>query len=139
MAIGANWAEIWKPVWKPVWTQTAAEPPVPGPGPIQGESGGGKTFWPGYIPPRKKKKKEEEQEVVVEIAVEEIKQERIVKYVAVQPAQSSYFCDNTEIMQAVQPLIKLLENNAIRSRIVKQKIEELEEEEDIIAIVKLLQ
>ena len=100
-------------------------------------AGGGKTYWPGYIPPRKKKKKEE---VVVEVAVEQVKDERIVKYVEVKSQPLSVVSpSNAHIIEQIQPLIKLLENNAIRSRIVKQKIEELEEEEDIKAIVRLLQ
>ena len=99
--------------------------------------GAGRSYWPGYIPPRKKKKKEE---VVVEVAVEQVKEERIVKYVEVKSQPLSVVSpSNAHIIEQIQPLIKLLENNAIRSRIVKQKIEELEEEEDIKAIVRLLQ
>lgn len=112
-------------------------PHVPSPGPIQG-AGGSASFWPGYIPPKRKKKKKEE-EVVVEVAIEQIKEEQVVKYVAVQSVPISYVFPQADIIEQIQPLIKLLENNAIRSKIVKEKIEELEEEEDIIAIVRLLQ
>lgn len=95
----------------------------------------GYRFKPGYIAPRRKKKPREEPSVV-EIAVAQEE----VKYVAIQSSPLSFVApSSSEIIQAVQPLVELLKNNAIRSRIVKQKIDELEEEEDIIAIVRLLQ
>ena len=89
-------------------------------------------FRPGYIAPRKKKRREEEP-VVVEVAVER----QQIKYVAVR--QPVVFGPSlAPVMDAVQEVTRLIEARA-RSAEVRARIEELEEEEDIIIILSQLQ
>ena len=93
----------------------------------------GYRFRPGYIAPRRKKKRPDEPPVVVEVAVE--RQE--IKYVAVR--QPVVFGPSVApVMDAVQEVTRLIEARA-RSAEVRARIEELEEEEDIIIILSQLQ
>ena len=101
--------------------------------PAQTTAPSGYRFTPGYIAPRRKKKKPEEAPVVVEIAVE--KQE--VKYVAVQqPVFSGP--SMAPVMAAVEEVKRLIEARA-RNAVIMEKLDELEEEEDIKIIVSQLQ
>lgn len=90
------------------------------------------TFRPGYIAPRRKKKRDEPP-AVVEIAVE--RQE--IKYVAVRQ-QTVIGPSVAPIMAAVEEVTRLIEARA-RNAEIRAKIEELEEEEDIIIILSQLQ
>ena len=93
----------------------------------------GYRFRPGYIAPRRKKKRPDEPPVVVEVAVE--RQE--IKYVAVRQ-QTVFGPSVAPVMDAVQEVTRLIEARA-RSAEVRARIEELEEEEDIIIILSQLQ
>jgi hypothetical protein len=91
----------------------------------------GYTFKAGYIAPRRKKKKREEAPSVVEVLVE--KQE--VKSVVYRQIETPSF---QPIVQAVQEVTRLIEARA-RGAEIQRKLEELEEEEDIIIILNQLQ
>lgn len=92
----------------------------------------GYKFRPGYIRPRRLKKRKQPP-ITVEVAVE--RQE--VKYVAVQQ-QEIFGPSLVPVMQAVDEVTRLIETRAKVSEI-QRKIEELEEEEDIIVILSQLQ
>jgi hypothetical protein len=91
----------------------------------------GYTFKAGYIAPRRKKKKREEEPSRVEILVE--KQE--VKSVIYKQVETPSF---QPIVRAVEAASRLIETRA-RNMEIRRKLEELEEEEDIIIILSQLQ
>lgn len=94
-----------------------------------------RTYWAGFIPPKRKRKKAEPP-AVVEIAVETIKQEKIVKYVEIR--QPVFGPSVVPVMQAIEGVTKLIEARA-RSAEIQRKILEVEEEENIIIILSQLQ
>ena len=124
MAIGINWAEVWGPVWKQVWTQT---PPVVSvaPAPVTSTGGGGGYRFFGYIPEPKKKK-------VIEVGVDQVKNKVQVKYVSAPPQPDLPI----ELLQSVNDIVM---RNEVRKKVLLQKLEEIEEEEDIKIIVRYLQ
>lgn len=126
MAIGINWAEVWGPVWKQVWSQTA--PPVVSvaPAPVTSTGGGGGYRFFGYIPEPKKKKK------VIEVGVDQVKEKFQVKYVSAPPQPDLPI----ELLQSVNDIVM---KNEVRKKVLLQKLEEIEEEEDIKIIVRYLQ
>ncbi|MGH9427645.1 MAG: hypothetical protein ACRD2L_15245 [Terriglobia bacterium] len=91
-------------------------------------------FKPGYIAPKRKKKRVEP--AVVEIAVETHEGQKEVKYVSLRP--SVIEPSVAPIMEAVEDLTRLIESRA-RNAEIQRKIDELEEEEDIIIIMSALQ
>lgn len=94
----------------------------------------GYRFRPGYIRPRKLKRRQEPP-TVVEIGFDET--EAQVKYVSVQ--EPVVFGPSMEpIMDAVERVSKLIEART-KAVELKRTIEELEEEEDILFIVRHLQ
>ena len=122
----AAWADgSWVPE---SWGEGEAPPAAEAP-----SAAAGYRFRPGYIAPRRKKKRPDEPPVVVEVAVE--RQE--IKYVAVRQ-QTVFGPSVAPVMDAVQEVTRLIEARA-RAAEVRAKIEELEEEEDIIIIVSQLQ
>jgi hypothetical protein len=104
------------------------------PAPAATSAPSGYRFTPGYIAPRRKKKRVEEPSVV-EIFVEKTEAKTEVKSIVYRQVETPSF---QPIVAAVQEVTRLIEAQA-RSAEVKRKIEELEEEEDIIAIIRLLQ
>ena len=90
------------------------------------------SYWPGYIPPKRRRRKKREP-VVVEIAVEQ----QEVKYVAVQPVPI-FYPSLAPVMESVEQVTRLIEARAAKADVMR-KIEELEEEEDIIVILSRLQ
>ena len=91
------------------------------------------SYWPGYIPPRRRRRKKREP-VVVEIAVEQ----QEVKYVALQQPVPIFYPSLAPVMESVEQVTRLIEARAAKADVMR-KIEELEEEEDIIVILSRLQ
>jgi hypothetical protein len=90
----------------------------------------GYRFTPGYIAPRRRKKKREEP-ALVEILVAQ----QEVKSVVYKRVETPSF---EPVVAAVQEVTRLIEARA-KNVDIQRKIEELEEEEDIIAIIRFLQ
>lgn len=93
-----------------------------GPAPVEVVRGGGGYRYFGYTPERKKKPK-------VEVKLEGKK----VAYV-LYTGMPSY----AGLAESVEDLSKAIERYSIKSKIVRRKIEEIEDEEDIILILSQL-
>jgi hypothetical protein len=97
--------------------------------PTPSRPSGGRTW--GYVPPRRKKRKPR-----VTVAVEQFNDQPTAKvaYVHYTPDIPSY----AGLIESVQALSDILEHNAIRSEVVRRKIEEIEDENDIVLILSQL-
>ena len=91
------------------------------------------SYWPGYVPPRRKRRKKREKPVIVEVA----HQQEEIKYVSVR-APVVVGPSLQPVMDAVEQVTRLIEARASHAAI-REKIEELEEIEDIVFILSQLQ